>query len=98
MRILYYDQVGFVRYYVPDFIVRTNDGTYLLETKGKDLDLLPNVRLKDRAAEDWCKNASEMAETPWSYVKILSNEFQAAKHLPLSEMLKSVSYVQASIN
>lgn len=98
MRILYYDQVGFVRYYVPDFIVRTDDGAYIIETKGKELDLLPNVRLKDKAAEEWCRNSSEMAGTPWSYVKVLSNEFQAAKHLPLDEMLKSASYVQASLD
>jgi type III restriction enzyme len=98
MRILYYDQSGFVRYYVPDFVVRTDDGAYILETKGKELDVLPNVRLKDKAAEEWCKNASEMTKTPWSYVKILSNEFQSARHLPFEQLLKSVSYVQASID
>ena len=98
IRILYYDQVGFVRYYVPDFIVRTDDGYYVLETKGKELDLLPNVKLKDKAAETWCRNASEMTGSPWSYVKILSNEFLAAKHLPLHDMLKSVSYLQSSLD
>jgi len=97
MRILYYDQAGFVRYYVPDFIVKTEDGMYILETKGKELDLIPNVKLKDKAAENWCKNTSEISGIPWKYVKILSDEFQAAKHLPLDEMLKSVSYVQTSL-
>lgn len=97
IRILYYDQFGFVRYYVPDFLVKTDDGVYILETKGRDLDLLPNVKLKDKAAEEWCRNASEMTGTPWNYVKILSDEFQARKHLPLNEMLSSVRYVQTTI-
>jgi len=97
MRILYYDQAGFVRYYIPDFIVKTDDGAYILETKGKELDVLPNVRLKDKAAEEWCKNASEIGATPWSYVKILSDEFNATKHLPFEEMLKSARYVQSQL-
>jgi type III restriction enzyme len=97
LRILYYDQTGFVRYYVPDFLVRTDDGVYILETKGRGLDAIPNVKLKDKAAEEWCKNASEMTGTPWKYVKILGDEFQARTHLTLDEMLSSVKYVQTSI-
>ena len=98
MRILYYDHAGFVRYYVPDFIVKTEDGMYIIETKGQELDLLPNVKLKDNAAENWCKKASEVTGTAWKYVKILSNEFQVTKHLPLREMLRAVSYVQPSLD
>jgi len=97
LRILYYDQNGFVRYYVPDFLVKTDDGVFILETKGSGLDILPNVKLKDIAAAEWCRNASEMTGKTWSYVKVLSTEFQARKHLPLNELLGSVRYVQASI-
>ena len=52
----YTDASGNLRYYEPDFVAVTADGTnYLIETKGLE-DV--NVASKDRAATLWCENAT----------------------------------------
>src|SRR5262249_30731772 len=64
----YTDSAGNLRYYEPDFVVLTNDGThYIVETKGLE-DV--NVANKDRAAHLWCQNTTQLTGKPWSYVKV----------------------------
>ena len=54
----YRDEDGIQRRYEVDFLVRTEDAIYLVETKAdRDLDK-PGVALKARAAQAWCANAS----------------------------------------
>jgi type III restriction enzyme len=54
----YRDEFGILRDYEVDFIVKTADKIYLVETKAdKDLDD-PTVVLKAKAAHSWCTNAS----------------------------------------
>lgn len=56
----YRDEYGILRDYEVDFIVRTSDKVYLVETKAdKDLDD-PTVLLKAKAAHSWCINASSV--------------------------------------
>ena len=56
----YMDNMGNLRYYEPDFVAETKDGThYLAETKGLE-DV--NVANKDRAARIWCENATKLLE------------------------------------
>ena len=69
----YHNHEGYLSYYLPDFIVKTENVMYLIETKGiEDL----NVPLKDAAATEWCKRASELTDTEWRYVKVTYDAFQ----------------------
>jgi type III restriction enzyme len=57
----YRDEYGILREYEVDFIVKTNDKVYLVETKAdKDLND-PTVMLKAKAAHAWCANASKVS-------------------------------------
>jgi type III restriction enzyme len=70
----YTDNMGNLRYYEPDFVVVSTDGThYLAETKGLE-DI--NVANKDRAAQLWCENATKLTRNPWAYVKILQTAYK----------------------
>ena len=70
----YTDSVGNLRYYEPDFVVLTGDGThYIVETKGLED---TNVANKDRAAQLWCENTTRLAGKPWAYLKVLQSAFK----------------------
>ena len=70
----YTDAAGNLRYYEPDFVAVTDDGThYLIETKGLE-DV--NVANKQRAAELWCENATLLTGTAWRYVVVRQEEYQ----------------------
>jgi len=70
----YTDSVGNLRYYEPDFVVRTADGVhYIVETKGLED---TNVANKDRAAQLWCENTTQLASTPWAYLKVLQTAYK----------------------
>ena len=57
--------------YEPDFIVETADYIYMVETKAKKDLTTEEVQAKKKAAEEYCKNATEYALTtggkPWKY-------------------------------
>ena len=97
IHILYYDQQGYIHYYIPDFIIKTEKCFYLIETKGEALGMHPSVKYKDKAATEWCGTLSKVADTNWKYVKIMYNDFQTNSHMPFSELLKAVGYTQASL-
>lgn len=70
----YTDSAATLRYYEPDFVVVTNDGThYLVETKGReDIDVVH----KDSAAKMWCENACRLTKTTWRYLKVPQAEYE----------------------
>lgn len=62
------------RYYLPDFIVETTDGKYMIETKAeRDMDAKDVLAKKD-AAVKWCEIATgferENGGKPWHYLLI----------------------------
>ncbi len=70
----YTDNSGNLRYYEPDFVVRTNIGIhYIVETKGLE-DV--NVVNKDRAAQLWCENTTRLSDKPWAYLKVLQTAYK----------------------
>jgi type III restriction enzyme len=70
----YTDNSGNLRYYEPDFVALTNDGThYIVETKGLED---TNVANKDRAAQLWCENTTKLAGKPWAYLKVLQTAYK----------------------
>lgn len=67
-RITYIDQDGFVKNYVPDFVLRTIDDTFwVIETKGQE-DVV--VKLKDKRAEQWTKEVSKLTGKDWKYKRV----------------------------
>jgi len=81
LKIQYRDETGILRTYEIDFIVKTTEKMYLVETKAtKDIDN-PNVAVKARAAVAWCVQASTVSP-PDKY-----NQPQCWEYLLLSESL-----------
>jgi len=80
----YTDNATNLRYYEPDFVVLTSDGTHFIaETKGLE-DV--NVVNKDRAAQLWCENISRFTGKPWAYVKVLQTEFNRLQPTKFSDL------------
>jgi type III restriction enzyme len=70
----YTDSVANLRYYEPDFVAVTTDGTnHLIETKGREDVDVPH---KDRAAALWCENATFLTGVVWEYLKVPQKEFE----------------------
>ena len=72
--IQYTDTKANIRHYFPDFIVKISDTDYwIIETKGRE-DI--EVAMKDRAAENWCENATELTDFNWNYLKVPQKDFE----------------------
>lgn len=72
-RLRYLKEEGLPAFYYPDFLVRTANKIYLVETKAQGQLNHPNVQRKLKAATAWCEriNALEGAQRTmreWSYV------------------------------
>jgi type III restriction enzyme len=72
LRIDYLAAGSRLAFYTPDFFVRTNGGSFLVETKGRED---RDVPAKARAAVAWCKAASSKKGT-WSYVYVPQGTFE----------------------
>lgn len=81
----YTDSAGNLRYYEPDFVVLTSDGThYVAESKGLE-DI--NVANKDRAAQLWCENTTKLTGKPWAYVKVLQTAYKQLQPTRFEDLL-----------
>lgn len=101
LKIQYRDETGILRTYEVDFIVKTAEKMYLLETKAaKDIDN-PNVAVKARAALAWCDQASTVPPPTkytqpqvWEYLLLSESLFRKNEGLgfhafiPLSQALR----------
>ncbi|MFZ2071711.1 MAG: DEAD/DEAH box helicase family protein [Halobacteriota archaeon] len=88
LRIPYRDEHGILREYEVDFIVKTADTMYLVETKAdRDLDK-PTTIIKAKAAQSWCRSASlvrpldgeiEVMDQPlqWEYLLLSESLFNS---------------------
>jgi type III restriction enzyme len=66
--------------YSPDFIVKTEDTIYVVETKAQEYMSTDNVKLKQLAAVDWTERVNKLnpvdrMELPWTYVLLGENTF-----------------------
>lgn len=91
LRIPYYDENGILRHYLPDFIVKTGQGFYLIETKGTAFADIASVRMKDKSATKWCENLCKLTNESWSYVKVIQNDFEQLKYMGFHDMIKTLS-------
>lgn len=72
-RLRYVKEDGLPAFYCPDFLARTQDAIYLVETKAQQQTMHPNVQRKLRAAVAWCERINALAPAhrqglPWHYV------------------------------
>jgi type III restriction enzyme len=93
-RLRYVKDDGLPAFYSPDFLVRTADAVYLVETKAQQQTIHPNVQRKLKAALAWCErinnlSAEQRGGAPWNYVLLAENvvyEWQG-KGARLAELL-----------
>lgn len=75
---------GFLSLYYPDFIIKTADKIYLIETKSdKDLND-PNVKQKQLATLDWIQRINQLSpndrmEREWEYILLGETHFYGLK-------------------
>ena len=72
-RLRYVKDDGLPAFYSPDFLVRTKDAVYLVETKAQQQTIHPNVQRKLKAALAWVARinglgAEQRGGAPWHYV------------------------------
>ncbi|HWE38049.1 MAG TPA: DEAD/DEAH box helicase family protein [Isosphaeraceae bacterium] len=80
----YTDGSGNLRYYEPDFVAITLDGTHhLIETKGLE-DV--NVAHKARAARLWCENATMLTSTPWAFLMVRQNDYNGLRPTEFADL------------
>ena len=60
VRLRYVKDDGMAALYIPDFLVRTADAIYLVETKGQEQVSHPNVQRKLKAATTWCERINAL--------------------------------------
>ena len=69
----------------PDFVTVLNSGEHhLVETKGQET---AEVAYKDRAAENWTENASQLTGVRWRYVKVPQKEFIQLQPTEFADLL-----------
>lgn len=88
------DNRGIQRKYEPDFLVKTAEKMYLLETKGNHLISDPSTALKAKAAVSWCKSASKVPPPEdinqpqeWEYVLLLQSDFTTLEGASFKSLL-----------
>ncbi len=85
----YTDNNANLRYYYPDFVVKTEaDEMWLVETKGQES---LEVAFKDRAAQMWCENATILTGQQWRYVKVPQKEYEKLQPIEFSDLLTFMS-------
>jgi type III restriction enzyme len=85
----YTDNNANLRYYYPDFVVKTETGEmWLVETKGQES---LEVAFKDRAAQMWCENATILTDQQWRYVKVPQKEYLKLQPVEFTDLLTFVT-------
>lgn len=59
-RLRYVREDGLPAFYFPDFMVRTADAVYMVETKAQQQTSHPNVQRKRKAAATWCARINQL--------------------------------------
>ncbi|HAX93862.1 MAG TPA: hypothetical protein DCY25_07980 [Bacteroidales bacterium] len=87
--IQYTDTLANIRNYFPDFIAITDNNTnWIIETKGRE-DV--EVRLKDNAAINWCRIATELTDSAWEYIKVPQKEFEQFRPDNFEELVAGIN-------
>ena len=83
----YMSPSGGLRYYWPDFVVRTADAAYVVETKGLETIEVPR---KDQRMAAWCRAASYLTGADWRYLKVKETLLDFSEWESLAELERGV--------
>jgi type III restriction enzyme len=94
-RLRYVKEDGLPAFYSPDFLVRTDQAIFVVETKAQEQISHPNVQRKRKAALAWCERINDLTadqrqSPPWHYVLLgetIVEEWQA-KGARLADLLQ----------
>jgi len=93
-RLRYVREDGLPAFYFPDFMVRTKDAVYMVETKAQQQTSHPNVQRKRKAAVTWCSRINELPPydrggRQWHYALVGESLFAdwRSKNAGMSELL-----------
>ncbi len=93
-RLRYVRDDGLPAFYFPDFMVRTANEVYMVETKAQQQTNHPNVQRKRKAAATWCARINELPPydrggREWHYALVGESLFDDSrrKHARMSELL-----------
>lgn len=80
-RLRYVKDDGLPAFYFPDFLVRTADAIYMVETKSQQQTTHPNVQRKLKAAATWCKRINALgpydrSDREWHYALVNESIFE----------------------
>jgi type III restriction enzyme len=79
LKITYYDpRERKWRNFYPDFIVKTKDGFYIVETKGRE-----EIQVTDKniAAQKWCEAVSKASNENWKYLYLREDDWSGKENL-----------------
>ncbi len=83
LKIPYIAKDGFLRRYIPDFIIRAKADMVIIETKGReDVD----VAAKDLQGKRWADEISKKTGTKWTFLRVDQKEFEKARYSKLAEL------------
>lgn len=83
-RINYVRNDGLLAPYSPDFLVKTKDKIYIIETKAQEHISVENVRLKQLATIDWTERINKLQPedrmgAEWEYILLGENTFKSLR-------------------
>ena len=79
-KVPYMREDGMLAWYSPDFIVKTQEHIYIIETKATEAASQANVRAKQIAATEWCERINALEEgdrmnREWKYALLREDMF-----------------------
>lgn len=102
--IFYIRQDGLLSNYSPDFLVKTKDKYYVIETKGEDKKNDSNVKQKQLATIEWCKKINSLNpefrdNREWEYILLAENDFYTWKNnsASLIDICKYAKVVETAV-
>lgn len=84
----YQDANRNLRYYRPDFVVRTKGGMWVIEAKGLETVEVPR---KDKRMAQWCRAVSDQTAVSWRYLKVPQQLFEDRQWLSLAQLAAAVN-------
>jgi len=104
VRLYYVRTDGMLASYYPDFMVKTGDKIFIVETKAEQQMDLANVQAKRQSAVEWVAKINELKpgdrmDAEWKYVLLSDTSFYAlkARNATASDILENYILTQAKL-
>lgn len=88
-----------IRLYEPDFVVETVDTIYIVEIKAHNQIGDNDVKLKAKAAREYCKNVNAAYagtdKKPWKYLLVMDNE--VSRSITFEQLEREMEYYDLAV-